>query len=158
MIKNLVISISGGRTSAYLAIHVKELVQAENYYFVFANTGFEHPGTIEFLRQIQDNEDINIVVVEDCPQNKFIVKSLDSLSMQGEPFISISQKYGLPNRTRPFCSNELKAKPITAYCVATFGKGNYHTAIVIRSDEVDRISKDRHKRRKAKRRMCVCKY
>ena len=47
---NMLVSFSGGRTSAYMAWWLKEKMgHLYNFFFVFANTGAKHEKTLEFV-------------------------------------------------------------------------------------------------------------
>jgi len=49
--KNLLISFSGGKTSAYMTHYIlNNLMDQYNPVVVFANTGREHEETLEFVR------------------------------------------------------------------------------------------------------------
>ena len=50
--KQMVVSFSGGRTSAYLCSLIKKL--HPNAVFVFMDTGAEHPATYDFVRQCNE--------------------------------------------------------------------------------------------------------
>lgn len=69
-----------------------------------------------------------------------------SASRKGEPFEKCIDKYMIPNIGNNWCTRELKLNPITHYMRSEgFKKGDYYTAVGIRVDEIDRISKDRIK-------------
>ena len=53
MSKQVVVSFSGGRTSAYLVWLTKNL--GMNAKYVFMDTGAEHPKTYEFVRNVSRN-------------------------------------------------------------------------------------------------------
>ena len=50
--KQIVVSFSGGRTSAYLCSLIKKLYP--DAVFVFMDTGAEHEATYEFIKQVND--------------------------------------------------------------------------------------------------------
>ncbi|WP_424655065.1 hypothetical protein [Capnocytophaga leadbetteri] len=52
--KNLLITVSGGRSSARMARHIQTHKKYVDYnkVFVFCNTGMERPKTIIFLKDI----------------------------------------------------------------------------------------------------------
>ena len=57
--KQIVVSFSGGRTSAYLCSLIKKL--HHDAVFVFMDTGAEHPQTYEFIKQCNDYFGLNLV-------------------------------------------------------------------------------------------------
>jgi hypothetical protein len=66
--------------------------------------------------------------------------------MKGERFEEMAQKYGISNEDFPHCTRELKTVPIHSYARYIGWKaGSYWTAIGIRADEPQRISKNARK-------------
>lgn len=138
----LLISFSGGRTSAFMAKFLKERHPEKEMIFVFANTGKERPETLEFIKQCDDNWSLNVVWLEyRCVDGKstFDIVNYETASREGEPFEQMIAKYGLPNLTRPHCTRELKQSTIRRY-MRSLDLTNYYTAIGIRADEQHRIN------------------
>lgn len=52
--KNLLISFSGGRTSAFMSLFIKEYYKDYNKLFVFANTGKEKEETLTFVDECEN--------------------------------------------------------------------------------------------------------
>jgi len=150
MIENIIISVSGGRSSAFMAKHIctSEKYNDYNKVYVFANTGMERIETIEFLRNMERYWGIEILCVEGVYSNemgvgvKHQVKSLDTLSMNAEPMEgAIRHKtkgifHGLPNMKAPYCSSMTKELPIKSFSDDIFGKGNYYMAIGFRAEDM----------------------
>jgi hypothetical protein len=114
---------------------------------VFANTGKEHPRTLEYVNNCDRLYGLGVVWVEAVvsPQlgegTKHKVVTFETAARKGEPFEVVVDKYGLPNSQYPHCNRELKQAPITSYVRSLgWGAGSYDTAIGIRADEIDRIS------------------
>lgn len=147
--KNLLVSFSGGETSAYMAQwlnnHYKEFGY-ENIVFVFANTGEENEETLEFVDQCDKHFKINIqwieadIIHEHRKGTRYYRTDFDYASRNGEPFENMISKYGIPNQANQQCTRELKGAPILAFGKDWFNKEKYHTAIGIRIDEIDRMN------------------
>ena len=147
--KNLLVSFSGGETSAFMAQwlnnHYEELGY-ENIVFVFANTGLENEQTLEFVERCDKHFNLNVQWVEaDVQQGVrkgtgYYRTDFDNASRKGEPFESMIKKYGIPNQAFPHCTRELKQAPIKAFGKDWFNGEKYHTAIGIRQDEADRMN------------------
>lgn len=142
---NRLITFSGGRTSAFMAVFCKEKYKDDNLLFVFANTGKERPETLEFVHQCDQHFNLNIVWVEaDIAQEKGIgtnykIVDYHSASRNGQPFEDLIKKYGLPSKLYRHCTRELKEVPIHKFAKEYF-KGEYITALGIRADEPKRIN------------------
>lgn len=161
---NIVVTVSGGRTSAFMA---KWLVENKKtvadyfgiketdikYHFLFANTGREHEDTLRFLN------DVNIKVLGNQlvwleakvnPKKKVGTKHTvvdystarrrDSYLLPGHPFVEYVKKYGVPNVVYKSCTRELKLRPIRSYLRSQGLKpSDVWTAVGIRSDETRRV-------------------
>ena len=149
--RNLLVSFSGGETSAYLAKWLLDNKSNDyNMKFVFANTGDEEEATLEFVEECSIKWNINIVWVESLVyKNKrkasgHKIVEYKTASRNREPFISVIEKYGIPNQNFLHCNRELKLNPIKSY-IKSIGWEDYDTAIGIRIDEIDRININRKK-------------
>lgn len=150
--KNLLVSFSGGETSAYMAQWLHNNKQDEfNMVFVFANTGQENEETLYFVKKFSEYFEIKIYWVEalvyhnERKSSGHQFTSYENASRNGEPFEEIIKKYGIPNQSFPHCTREIKLNPITSFAKNYFLGEKYYTAIGIRSDEADRISKNAYK-------------
>lgn len=151
--KKLLISFSGGRTSAYMTQWL--LNNLKNKYemiVVFCNTGEEAEETLEFARKCDEYFGFNTIWIEAITNpvhGKGVsakVVDFKTASRNGEPFKNMIAKHGIPNRTRSVCSRELKTYAVRAYARQIKWK-RYYTSIGIRSDEFDRISVNAKKER-----------
>jgi hypothetical protein len=146
--KNLLVSFSGGETSAFMAQWLNnhyEKYGYENIVFVFANTGLENEQTLEFVERCDKHFKLNVQWVEADVQQGirkgtgFNRTDFDYASRNGEPFEEVIKKYGIPNQAFPHCTRELKQAPIHSFAKVWFNGEKYHTAIGIRRDEADRM-------------------
>lgn len=160
MKKKLLISFSGGRTSAYMVWWLlNEWQDRHNWEIivVFANTGKEAEGTLFFVDECAQEWGINIVWVEaKCKDENGIpfsekgwsvhhkVVIYETASRNGEPFEEMISVLGIPSTNAPFCSVQLKRKAIESYARSIGWEGHY-TAIGLRVDEaVERMNKNYH--------------
>lgn len=147
--KNLLVSFSGGETSAFMAQWLNSHYQEfgyQNIVFVFANTGLENEQTLEFVDRCDKHFKLNVqwveaeVIYEHKKGTKYYMTDFKNASRKGEPFEAVIKKYGIPNQSQMFCTRELKDAPITKFGKQWFNGEKYHTAIGIRKDEMDRMN------------------
>lgn len=151
--EKVLISFSGGRTSAYMTkIMLEKLKDKYEMIVVFANTGEEEEATLEFIHKCDTQFNFNTVWIEAVtnPQHgKGVtpkIVNFKTANRDGKPFRDMVAKHGIPNQTTPHCSRELKARVIRAYAREIKWK-KYYTAIGIRMDEIDRMSNNMKKER-----------
>jgi hypothetical protein len=141
-----VVSFSGGRTSAYL-VYLMQNYSAYGIpvHYVFMDTGFEHPKTYEFIRNVVKNFRINLVClrVKINPVlgqgNDYEQIDINDMCCDLKPWEALLKKYGTPYRGGAFCTMMLKQNVFVKYCNDNFGKGNYYTWLGIRIDEPRRL-------------------
>lgn len=146
--KNLLISFSGGRTSAYMTKLILENDFFKDYKKIvcFANTGKELEHTLEFVNRCDKEFNFNVVwieadvVHEKQKGTKYKVVDFETASRNGEPFEEVIKKYGLPSKLYRHCTRELKEVPIHKYAKEIFGSKKYLTAVGIRADETHRVT------------------
>ena len=148
MKEKLLISFSGGRTSAMMTKYLLENYKDKYEMIVcFANTGKERQETLDFVDKCDKEFGFNIVWLEaeDDKRYKctptFKVVSFETASRNGEPFELLFSKIGLVNQNRPKCTEFLKIDPIHKY-IKSLGWKKYYTAIGIRSDEPKRLNRE----------------
>lgn len=144
--KKLLVSFSGGLTSAYMTKWcLDNLSHLFEMKVVFANTGKERNETLDFVRQCDVEFGFNTVWIEaDVKKGKgngtsFKIIDHKTASKKGEPFEAVIKKYGIPNVKYLHCTRELKTVPIHKY-IKSLGWKGYYTAIGIRADEIDRMN------------------
>lgn len=143
----LLISFSGGRTSAFMTRFLLEHPKYRHLekVIVFANTGKEREETLSFIHECDKRWNLNVVWLEAVvnPQmgigTSFKIVNYTTASRSGEPFEAMISKYGVPNIARPFCTRELKLNPIKKYMQSLELK-KWVSAIGIRYDEKHRIN------------------
>jgi len=151
----LCITVSGGETSAYQALKISNSEKFEGFdkAYVFANTGWEREETLGFVHLLETKYNLPIVWVEAVVHHgvrkgcTHKIVNYETASRNGEPFKEVCAKYGLPNKHFFHCTRELKENPIKSYLRSIGWKG-WHTAIGIRSDEMDRVSPTYKEQRK----------
>lgn len=139
----VLVSFSGGRSSAYMAWRMKkEWGNTYEMLFVFANTGKEREETLRFVDRCDQEWGLGVVWVEAVVNEEGVActhKIVDfaSASRRGEPFEAVIQKYGIPNMNYLHCTRELKANPIRSF-VRSRGWDEYLIAQGMRVDEPKR--------------------
>lgn len=157
--ENLLLSFSGGRTSAFMTKKVIDnYSDIYNIKVVFANTGLEHENTLKFINLCDNFFGFNTVWVEAQQyhnQKKSAahkIVTFETASRNGEPFEDAIKKHGIPNQAFPGCTRDLKLAPINSYLKSIgwgsrTSKSGYTTAIGIRTDEKRRVSSSATKQR-----------
>lgn len=161
------ISISGGRTSAYMAWwmlnnrqavadHIRCPEEYMEYQLTFANTGMEHDDTLRFLNDVdQKLLGGQVVWVEAEAQHgqrkssghRVVTYETAFRNHQWEdvrhPFHDNVLKYGISNMTWQPCTREMKFNALTSWRRSLEGLSpkQYWTAIGIREDEQRRVKR-----------------
>ncbi len=147
--QNVLILFSGGQTSAYMTKRLLDECNDEyNMIVCFANTGQENNETLDFVHDCDVNFGFKTVWLEaEVNQEKgkptlHRIVDYDTASRHGESFEEVVKKYGIPNHSYLHCTRELKEAPIHSYIRSIgWNKGDYLTAIGIRTDEPRRINR-----------------
>ena len=153
----LVISFSGGRTSAYMTYHLLNSSLIKDFsdvVVVFANTGQEHNDTLDFVNCCDlyfgwDVFWLEADIQKDKPGIGYKIVTYETAarwndSSRPSPYEELSKKRGVPNVAVPRCSRDLKVEAITSFVVDHLGwrRRQYTTAIGIRADEPKRFLKE----------------
>lgn len=154
MKKPLLISFSGGRTSAYMTHKLMSddaILSEFEPHIVFANTGLEHEKTLEFVRNCETKLFRQPVIWLEAVINpekgmgtRYKVVDFETASRKAEPFRAMVAKYTMPNVKFRHCTRELKQAPIYSWCRDRLGGVNVDTAIGIRADETRRVSQSQN--------------
>lgn len=134
MKKNLLVCRSGGRTSEYMYKRLlSEYSDNFNIVGVFANTGWEHHKTLDFVNN-NDIENKRLFGVEPVWVEAVVhsgrvacthkIVNYETASRNLEPFAEVVKKYGVPNKAYPHCTRELKENPIHDYVENVLGWSN----------------------------------
>lgn len=150
----LLVSVSGGRTSAMMArmLQVSPLFDDYKKIFIYANTGKERQETLDFVNELDVRWNLGIVWVEAVVHHEDnvgtthrvidyekAVVNTDPLNHQN-PFYEVVKKYGVFNGNFPHCTRELKTAPIRSYMRSLgFDKKDYTEAWGFRYDEPRRL-------------------
>ena len=145
------ISFSGGRTSAYMTEWLLRRHRPDRCLVLFANTGREHPATLDFVRACDTNLGFGTVWLEAVIHpaagdgTTHQVVTYETAARDGEPFERMIQKYGIPNIAFPHCTRELKLRPMHSY-LRSLGHDpkTIPTAVGIRADERRRVKKQKN--------------
>lgn len=151
--EKLLVSFSGGRTSAKMLNWIYANWQ-DRYELltIFSNTGKEDEETLKFVHECEKRWNVPIIWVEarhlSNEGDRFSKKgwsvrhdvvTYETASRNGEPFEEMISVLGIPTTNAPFCSDQLKRKPIESYLKSIGWKG-FYKAIGIRVDEIDRVN------------------
>jgi 3'-phosphoadenosine 5'-phosphosulfate sulfotransferase (PAPS reductase)/FAD synthetase len=110
---------------------------------VFANTGLEHPATLDYVREVSDRiTPVTWVeyreVTEDNPAFKIV--TYETASRKGEPMEAIIRKRNyLPNVVSRYCTAETKIRSISRYIKTEYGWTTWTDLIGLRADEPRRV-------------------
>lgn len=144
------LSLSGGRTSAYMLHRMLESNGGlpAHCEVQFANTGLEHAATLDFVAEMGWRWDVPISWVEyRNDEAGYAVVDYESASRDGEPYAAIIAKRSyLPNPVTRFCTSELKIRAMHKRLRAlgwADGEDGWDQFIGIRADEPNRIAKIR---------------
>lgn len=159
------ISVSGGRTSAYMLWRVLQSNGGKlppNTVALFANTGKEEEATLRFVHECEQRWNVPIIWVEyRADERKFAVVNFETASRNGEPFEALINFRGyIPNPVTRNCTGELKIRSMHRY-LKMLGWGDtdgWDQMIGVRADEPRRVSKIRargHSTESSKETMCL---
>lgn len=156
----MLVCFSGGRTSAYMTDRLlKEYSNKYEFLICFANTGWEHEKTLEFVNKCDQRwggvvnwlESVTHHKKGIAPTHKIV--TFETASRDQYPFKQMVMKQGIPNKGYPHCTRDLKEYAILSFVrskgwrTGSTKKGeivlpDYQTAIGIRADEPKRIKRN----------------
>lgn len=150
--QNIVVSFSGGETSAFMLQHILKNYSNHNIEVVFANTGEENEKTLEFVEKCSQYWNVKVTWLE---YERLSFKIVDFKTAYrcddphevenlwpNHPFRKYISYFGIPNLQNFSCTRELKNEIISRYLSSIGWKPSKRTiAIGIRADEIDRLGK-----------------
>lgn len=149
----LAISFSGGRSSAVMTkLCLEEYGDSHEIVVTFANTGCEHPATLDFVRDCDLHWGFNTVWLEAVVTHgqrigiRHRIVNYETASRNGEPYEEAVKKHGVFNVANPKCTSRLKTEVMESFLGREIGwntrtgQRDYDTAVGIRADEIDRLS------------------
>ncbi|HLZ88099.1 MAG TPA: phosphoadenosine phosphosulfate reductase family protein [Puia sp.] len=139
----LMISFSGGRSSAYMTDRLLREGWKGEVVICFANTGKEAAETLDFVHACELSWQRKVHWLEYDLVTRFREVEYETASRKGEPFAALidKRKY-LPNVVWRFCTQDLKVRVIKRFMMS-LGYKHWINAIGIRYDEPARWSKTR---------------
>lgn len=152
----LLISFSGGETSAYMTklIHERWHNRYSEIITVFANATQENDEALIFANRCGEAFGWHLVWVQALisPElgvgTRHRIVDFNTANRDGTVFEEMIAKYGIPGPGFPHCTRELKLNPIRSYARSIgWEAGTYDTAIGIRIDECDRMDANAKKNR-----------
>jgi len=144
--QKLLVSVSGGRTSGLMAYLLWTRYKDKyEMIFVFANTSREKEETLLFLHQLEQNFGMSIVWVEAKvwhgvrKSSTHSIVNYNTAARNGEIFEEVIKKYGIPSKSTPHCTRELKTNPIKSFAKSV-GFKDCLMVIGYRKDEPKRVN------------------
>lgn len=136
-----VTSISGGKTSAYMAKHYP--TDKNIFSLVRIEADYCKPKDPGIVKYVSDKIGMDFIATAESDTTLYVIRDLEQLLgkeitwVTGESFESvIFKKKALPNMMWRFCTTEMKMKPIFDYCQKEFGMVRMN--IGFRYDEKER--------------------
>lgn len=151
MNKNIIATVSGGRSSVRLIEHFEnsEKYKDFNKVYVFDNTGQERKETFKFMQDAERKFGVEIIKIEGVYHKSFeegtsyrIVDKWEDLDTESNVFSEmIAYKNmgvfsSVPNVGSPYCSDMLKTRPTKKFADDIFGKKNYQISIGFRKEDM----------------------
>lgn len=118
-----------------------------DFVVTFANTGMEHPKTLEFVHNCDLHFGFNTVWLEAVVHHgekratTHRVVTYETACRDGTVFEDFIKKYGIPNTAFLGCTREMKRNVMESYLMSLgLGRTEIYLAIGIRADEQRRVS------------------
>ena len=148
----ILMSFSGGETSAFLLGWLLKNYPDNEIEVVFANTGEENEETLEFVEQCSKYFNVHVTWVQykrlsfEIVDFKTAYRTDNIIEIknkwQNHPFRHYIQDFGIPNLENMTCTREMKEYVINRYLSSIGWFPRLHSKCIgIRADEIDRIGK-----------------
>lgn len=148
--EDLMILVSGGRSSARMARHIQTSPKYSrfNKVYVFCNTGMERKETITFLKNMVTFWRIPLVILEGVYSLEMGIGvrhkevTFEEMDMEGRVFkemmahMNKNKWVGVPNYATPYCSEYLKKRVSHSFAKDYFGTTKYINAIGYRAEDI----------------------
>jgi hypothetical protein len=138
-------SVSGGKTSAYMAANHHADVNI--FAIVCIEAEYCRPSDKSLVQYVSDKLGRDFIATAESDKTLYVVRDLEQLIgkpitwVAGETFESvIRKKKALPNQMWRFCTTEMKMRPIFEYCHSNYGMVSMN--IGFRYDESERANKE----------------
>jgi 3'-phosphoadenosine 5'-phosphosulfate sulfotransferase (PAPS reductase)/FAD synthetase len=139
-----VVSVSGGKDSAATAILALETQPRDALRFVFADTGNEHPSTLDYIVYMQRHLGIKVDTIrasfdsDMARKRKYIAekwpakgvpkadcdRAIEAMTPTGNPYLDLCLMKGrFPGTKSAFCTQELKTLPLMEYQMGFIERG-----------------------------------
>ena len=139
-------SISGGKTSAYMALH--HPADIELFALVCIEATYCTPKDKGLVQFICDKIGRDFIATAESDKTLYVVRDLEQLLgreikwVVGDSFEQvIEKKKAIPNQMWRFCTTEMKMKPIFDYCQSTVGDV-VDMRVGFRIDEIERAERN----------------
>lgn len=153
-VERVVVSFSGGQTSAYMTTRLLEMEKRGEViveHICFCNTGMEHEATLRFVNNCEELWGRKVTWLEYAGRSRakqgeaitplYNIVDYSTAARNGEPFERlILEKACLPCQSFRFCTSELKVMLIE-YFLTDRNQFDLRQAIGIRADEPSRYYK-----------------
>ncbi len=136
-------SLSGGKTSSYMAIHYPADINI--FALVCIDDQASAPKDPAILKYVLDKFDGNFIASAEHEKTLRVMMQLEQkigqtiVWVRGESFDHWIKKKSIPNRDRRWCTDKLKMTPISQYTYTRYGKVLMN--IGLRGDEFERREK-----------------
>jgi len=131
-----VVSVSGGKDSTALYLWAIEQFGRTGFRAVFADTGSEHPATVNYVRNLSElasGPEVEMVKADFSKQ-----LAAKEKTPSGVPFLDMLMVKGPPSPKHQFCTEKLKLAPIRDWLESVRGDADVFMYVGIRAAESER--------------------
>lgn len=135
-----IVSVSGGKDSTALYLWALERFGRDGFKAVFADTGHEHPVTLNYLRNLPTLA--SGPEIQWCKRNFSKELRAKGIEPSSVPFLDMLLiKRMMPSGRHQFCTTELKLEPIREWIESVRGDEEIRLYLGIRAEESARRAK-----------------